>query len=501
MTDPKSTTVIVIGAGIAGLSTGVYAQLNGYKSRIYEMGTQPGGLMTAWKRKGYIIDGCIHWLTGSSPRSSFYKNWEEIGLIQDRQIFDPEVFIRVEGEHGEILNLYTDFDRLEKHLLELAPEDADLIREFIAAGRFICPLVVLRADTGKKGIARLFDAIKFLPKLLNILLFFRRWGRITMRQFGARFTNPFLRETFSKFFMEDISAIALLYTLAGLHEKTCGYPIGGSMPMAVAVEKRYLDLGGAIHYKSRVHKILVENDRAVGVQLEDGRQERADYVISAADGHATIFDMLEGRYVDKKIRKIYRQYRPFPPILLVGLGVQRTFPDMPGATGGTVIKLDKPIIVAGEQKHELECMIYNFDSSLSPDGKTVLTVMIETRYEYWKELGKDQARYEAEKEVIVDEVISCLDKRFPGFATQVEMVDVATPNTFERYTGNWQASFEGWLPTPDVMSKAIPKTLPGLHNFYMAGQWVQPGGGLPCGITTGRDVVSRMCKQDGIKFQ
>jgi phytoene dehydrogenase-like protein len=80
------------------------------------------------------------------------------------------------------------------------------------------------------------------------------------------------------------------------------------------------------------------------------------------------------------------------------------------------------------------------------------------------------------------------------------MVDVASPVTFERYTGNWQGSFEGFLPTPTSMMASIPKTLPGLSNFYMAGQWVQAGGGLPAGLITGQDVIGRICKADGKKF-
>ena len=53
-------SIIIIGAGIAGLSAGCYGQMNGYRTQIFEMGTKPGGLCTSWKRKGYTIDGCIH---------------------------------------------------------------------------------------------------------------------------------------------------------------------------------------------------------------------------------------------------------------------------------------------------------------------------------------------------------------------------------------------------------------------------------------------------------
>ncbi len=98
-------------------------------------------------------------------------------------------------------------------------------------------------------------------------------------------------------------------------------------------------------------------------------------------------------------------------------------------------------------------------------------------------------------------MVRTLDGRFPGLAEQVEMVDVATPATWERYTGNWRASFEGWLPTPANITADRRKTLPGLDGFFMAGQWVAPGGGLPAGVITGRQVVQLMCHKDRRRFR
>ena len=81
------------------------------------------------------------------------------------------------------------------------------------------------------------------------------------------------------------------------------------------------------------------------------------------------------------------------------------------------------------------------------------------------------------------------------------MVYVATPVTWNRYTGNWRGSFEGWLPTPRTMSLRMRKTLPGLYGFYMAGQWVQPGGGLPPAVMSARHVVQMICKEDSRRFK
>jgi len=76
--------------------------------------------------------------------------------------------------------------------------------------------------------------------------------------------------------------------------------------------------------------------------------------------------------------------------------------------------------------------------------------------------------------------------------------------TFERFTGNWQGSFEGWLITPqnsDTMMKPMSQTLPGLQNFYMCGQWVEPGGGRPTGVMSARRLLKALCKEEGKKFQ
>lgn len=500
MSQEKSKSVIIIGAGIAGLAAGIFAQKNGYSSQVFEMHTSPGGLMTAWKRKGYTIDGCIHWLTGSGPKSNYYPLWRELGILQkDTRMVNPEIFSVYESGDGTKVNWYCDIDRFERHFIEIGPQDSKIIHAMCNTAR---KLVGYNPPIGGSGNAFqiLFGNLKSIPMFISLLPAFQRWGKMNLGDFSKQFKTPALRELYGEMWMEDMSAVALIFIMAYLHDQIAGYPIGGSIPMAEGQEKRYLELGGQVHYNSRVEKILVEENRAVGIRLVDGSEFRADYVISGADGHATIFEMLDGRYVDDKIQKIYDNYKLFPPILMVGLGVNRTFADVPAAHGGISLTLAEPITIGKDKIKHLDCMIYNFDPTLAPEGKTVMTVTTTTDYAYWKELSGEPEKYKAEKDRIGIEVIKRMDTRFPGLAGQVEMADVATPMTFERYTGNWQGSFEGFLPTPASMSASIPKVLPGLENFYMVGQWVQAGGGLPSGLMTAQEVVIKMCKKDGKKF-
>lgn len=493
-------SIIIIGAGIAGLSAGCYGQMNGYRTQILELHDKPGGLCTSWKRKGYTFDGCFHWLVGSGPDSSLHRIWEELGTVQGRRMVNHEEFMRVEGAGGKTFIVHTDIDRLEQHMKELSPADVGVIEEFTDAvrlfTRFDPPLDKPRELYG------LFDGLKMGFKMLPFMKAFGEYGKTSIQDFATRFSDPFLREAFSLVFdLPDFPMVTVLMTLAYMHNRNAGYPTGGSLEFSRAIERRYRDLGGEMRYKSRVARVLVENDCAVGVRLTDGTEHRADIVISAADGHATIFDMLVGKYISDEICGYYDELPIFQPIIQVSLGVARDFSNDPHMI---TYLLEEPITIAGEAHKRLGVKHYYFDPTLAPSEKSVVMVTFPSNYEYWKGLYKDRERYEAEKQQIAIAAIAQLEKRFSGITGQVEVVDVATPVTYERYTGNWQGSMEGWLITTKtmgmVMGKGMSKTLPGLDSFYMVGQWVEPGGGVPPAAMSGRNVIQIICKRDKRPF-
>jgi phytoene dehydrogenase-like protein len=495
-------TILIIGAGFAGLAAGIYAQMNGYQTQIFEMHTLPGGLCTAWKRKGYTIDGCIHWLVGSSPESPMHRYWEEVGIVQGRTFVDAPEYARYEGADGRTVILYADIDRLEAHLLALSPQDAAPIRDFIAGIR-LCLAFESPAEDDPLG-QKLRKGLKMAWLVATKGRAMQRWLTKAAADFAERFQDPLLRAVMREMWFPDFSMFFMLFTFAYLHDRNAGYPIGGSMPMSLAMAKRYVELGGVIHYGQRVEKVIVEDDRAVGIRLADGSERRASRVISAADGHATIFQMLEGRYVDDTIRARYETWPVFPPLLLVGVGVARTFDDVPLTVSGISFPLREPVRIGHTVRERLEARVLNQDPTMAPPDKTTLVVMLNDDYAYWRALANDREAYEAEKARVADAVVAALDQRWPGLAAQVEMVDVATPLTFERYTGNWQGSFEGWMLTPQNAStvmKPLAQTLPGLRRFTMCGQWVEPGGGLPTSVLSGRRLVRALCKEDGRPFE
>ncbi len=498
----KDNSIIIIGAGFAGLAAGIYAQMNGYSTRIYELHDKPGGLCTSWKRKGYTIDCCIHWLVGSSPESSMNEYWQEVGVAQERKFINMDEYMHFETPDGRVLTFYSDVDRLEKQLIEFSPQDAETIREFTDGVRMCLAFDMPSKQTPL--VTRIGKKIRMVTSFIINGKKMQKWMKTTCGEYANRIRDPFLKKAFEEMWMPEFSIFFMLFTFAYLHKKNADYPLGGSLPMSKAMEERYKALGGTVHYKERVAKILTAGDKAVGVKLEDGTGQMCSRVISAADGYTTIFKMLDGKYTDEKIRKAYDSWPLFPSLIFVGLGVNRTFEDVPLSVSGFSFALKEPAEICGSVIDRLWVHLYNHDSSMAPAGKTALTLMLNTDYEYWKKLAEDKAAYLKKKEETALKLIELLEQRFPGISSQVEMTDVATPMTFERYTGNWKGSFEGWLITPEnsnVLMKPMSQKLPGLNSMYMCGQWVEPGGGLPTGVMSGRRLIKAVCKEDGKKFR
>jgi len=484
-----SKSLIIIGGGIAGLSAGCYAQMNGFNSEIYEMNSIAGGLCTAWQREGFTFDLCIQWLVGSSPKSKMHALWEELSLVQNKQFVNYTYFKHDLDECGNRFISYTDPDALREHMLSFSKEDEKLI------------------NTITKDIKKLMNMeipidfdIRALITMLPVLRVFRKYS-MPVSELAAQFKNPVLSNLFRcAFDWHDQAAIFLLLNLALMRSGNAGYPIGGSRPLAQSIEERYLALGGTISNNAKVEKILVENNTAVGVRLADGTEKRGDIVLSAADGHTTIFKWLEGNYINDTIRGFYDTLEPYPPIVYVSLGINGDYSDEPRILS---FPLKTSIEIGGEEIQRLWLRNHSIDKTLAPEGKTVFSLIIPTSYDYWARLRDKTGAYLAEKKRIEGVVINAISEVYPDIKSKVEVADTTTPLTLVRNYGNWRGSYAGWQFTKKSMFLAnrMPITLPGLSNFYMAGHWVVPGGGLTSAAITARAAIKRMCKNEKMRFE
>ena len=484
----SNKSIIIIGAGIGGLSAGCYAQMNGFNTEIFEMHNLPGGQCTAWKRSGFTFDGCIHHLAGCKPGALLYGMWEELGALPTRKTIFPDDMCQVEDETGKRFTVYIDLERLQQHMLELAPEDTEPIKGYIKACRSFIDLDFLDIPL----LTRAAFTKRFF-KMMTVM----KW-QVPMSKYAQKFQNPYLRKVFPtiQYDWTETPTFVHLNMIGNCYSKNYGVPAGGSLEFSRAIEQRYVKLGGTMHYNSKVDKIIVENDKAVGVHLIDGTEHREDIVISDSFCYSTVFNLLEGKYLDDKVKAQYAKPKDEVEMgIHVSLGLSRDLSKEPRAL---VLFLEKPLKIADEERTKLDLELFGYDSSLAPAGKSVLKVLLKTKYSYWKELHKDPHRYAAEKQQLASTVLQKLEKRFPGIQSQVESLDVATPMTTERYTGvgpqfdvNW-----GLFGTLSFI-RSKPKMLPGLNSFFMVGG----AAGLPGCAAQGRNAISAICKQQGKPFK
>jgi phytoene dehydrogenase-like protein len=208
---------------------------------------------------------------------------------------------------------------------------------------------------------------------------------------------------------------------------------------------------------------------------------------------------LDGKYADKRIRKMYDGHLATHSMMQISLGVRR---DMSTEPHWVTHLLDDPVLVAGEPRNEIGIKHYCFDKTLAPEGKSVIEIIVRSNYAYWQRIYERRI-YDTEQTQVSGIMVDHLERWYPGIKEDIEFVDEATPLSYERYTGNWLGSTCGWLMTKETMPmliKGIPKTLPRLGNFHMAGQWVEPGGSVPLAAASGKSVVQLICTQDKKKF-
>jgi phytoene dehydrogenase-like protein len=387
-------------------------------------------------------------------------------------------------------------NRWEEYLCKLAPEDTKSIKKMCGEMK---KSSVLQPYSNPPGLRKLGQTISSMLTMMPIMPLFMKYGRKSCDEYFKElgFKNKFLKDCLSNMYgFHDFSALAFIMILAWFNQKNAGYLKGGSLPLAKRMTDRFLDLGGKLTKGARVEKIIVVDNVAKGLILSDGTKIKADYVVSAADGYSTIFNMLEGKYLNEKISNAYKNWKLFPPLVQVSFGINKKI-ESEGPSEMWIVK-DQSI---GRTKLDngYSFMNYSFDNTMAPEGKSVIVMRFDSQWELWKDIAR--ADYQKEKEKIEEDARKLLEKRYPGISSFIEVCDVATPVTDVKYTGVWKGSYEGFMPSSKNLMDSLNPVLPGLNNFFMAGQWLSPGGGLPPAAQTGRWAIQLICKQERTHFK
>jgi phytoene dehydrogenase-like protein len=494
--------VLIVGCGISGMSAGVYARRCGFDTEILEMGSAPGGFQTSWRRKGYLFEGGMHWLTGSSEKVPMHRIWKETGALRGNNpvhIKDP--FIAWMGEGGPVC-LYRDTARLREHLLSVSPDDSAAIETLVDDINTMKNVSMPVSDlNGVRVAERLNQRTSFtaaLPKVLGRVL---ALNKMKAGDYVSRFRHPGIREILAHVVNQpDFTATSPLFTLGCLAAGDGGYAEGGSMRMSQNMESEFRSLGGKISYGTKALRVLVKNGIAHGVEAVDVKKPgepfaiEADAVVVTIDTRMAMDTMFEEPLPDAWLQELRKGAHPLN-CSFVGLGVAADLSELPETF---LLPLKNPYRHGNLEHNSIAYNHYSPFKGYAPKGGTSLTsLIVGDSYDEWAE-AKANGTYMEKKEELARFAIRHLEECLPQTRGKVDVWDVATPLTYERYCGSYRGS---WMTVTMPGDRAsFPQKPETVEHAYFAGQRIIPPGGLPIAAYTGRRAIQYICRDFDADF-
>lgn len=493
--------LVIIGGGIAGLSAGIFGQKNGFETVILEKHHTLGGQCTGWNRQGYHIDGCIHWLLGTKKHTSLWELWNTVGALDQVEIYHPESFMAVEHQ-GRTVNFYRDIERLRTSWIEISPEDKSTIEEFC---NDIKRIQDFNIPTGKPmDMMNIFEKIKALTSMKDAAMIMKKYGKINFHEFSNRFKHPALKMAIYSFMPEgDYSVSSIIFALGTFTGGQSSIPLGGSKKLAQRMVEKYISLGGTVEASCEVEELIIKGDHVEKLICKNKKIFEGDFFIAACDAHTLYENLLKGKYPDTEYQKRFDNpdIYPLASNIYVGIGYEGIMDDTPRSLKFPVNNIE--IRQNNRPIDHLQMTHYSYEEDFAPEGHTVITFAI-NQYEEdlskWEKLVENQEEYIKEKNRIGKELIRAMEDRFPHMKGKLKLLDVASPQTYKNYCNAYRGAFMGFWPTIKGKNLQHSGEIKGLKNILLSGQWLEPPGGLPTAVITGKQTIMRLCHKEKKSF-
>lgn len=481
---------IIIGSGLGGLACGVAFARKGYKALVVEHHDRPGGYATAFTRPGgFLFDVSLH-STSVGSRGNLYNiipGFPEITEVEF--VLHPSLYRTIYPSH-DLRVPQRDVPAYVKVLTEVFPAEPTGIKGIVE------DMQGLLQDIGRySGSASPPDKSRFAQDFPYLS---KAYGKTWGQMLDARIADPKLKAILSNnwgyYGLPPSRLSSFYYALPTIGYLSGGgfYPRGSSQKISRALAKYIEDHGGRVVLKTRAEQIIIRNHAAVGVRTAKGEEFTARAVVSNASAYSTFRAMMnEADYLAEYLARLDRLSVSLSSFQ-VFLGLKKDLIRKLGISDSEVFyhpgydpeEEYQAAVNADVQKSGCTLMLYdNIYPEYSPGNKNTINILALQGYDHWKRFEEDywkgnKRAYRVEKERMARILIRQAEETLlPGLAGAIEVMEIATPLTNVRYTGNHRGAIYGWDQTVDNSGPArLPHGTP-IRNLYLAGAWTSPGHG------------------------
>jgi phytoene dehydrogenase-like protein len=493
---PMSThwDTIVIGAGIGGLSAAAKLVKAGLRVLVLEKSHHPGGTAYVYTRKGFTFPmGPLGFSTPRLVRDAL------LALDQGPDLEFHPVSYRIRA-FGLDIPISLPFNRIQSEVGHRFPAERQSIRQFFDdMGKILAALRSPNSEVSRSTLAKAEATPAY--EYLNGRIHDWRLQRI-LGSLGTR---------------EPYTGLSLLAAMWGLMSREgIWYPKGGMRAFcdrlvdAISNASMGSQGVGKIRLGTEVKRIRIRGGRALGVTLADGTQIDGAAVISNGDYKTTFIRLIDPRIMSEKWRGLLKRAKQTNSVLQVCLGIDTSRVDLSAFSEASRLIFRQSLgEAAGEERvdwlaekvnpetlaaQELEVSLWSReDSTLAPPGGAVIVMRTEADYahfsKYRPRYGRRSLGYRSYKTELSRALVRQGARLIPGLKEAIQILDVATPLTFEERGGRTEGAVAGWSwDFKDNPNQPVELVRTPIKGLYMAGYQAFSAlfmGGVPTAMLSG----------------
>jgi len=465
--------VIVIGAGLGGLTAGAKLAKEGKKVLLLEQHDRPGGCATTFRRKDFTLEVGLHEMDGLQPGDLKTRLFNDLGLFEKVEFLEVPEFYRFINDRYDIV-IPHDPEAAKAVLRDSFPQEHDGIDSYFYHVLNAKKIISIHREHPEKSVGEFLDGIISDDNLKLALL-----GNLG-------------------YFHDDPYSLSMFYYLAAqgsYYSGRANFIKGGSQMLSNALAGIIEQNGGSVKLKTLAIKIDYNGKNPVGVTYKDARgkerglysEEASDIVVNASIPYLanTLLSGSDG----KKLASQILNNRIGASLLTVYYGFNKSLKDVGNRHYSTFVfhpSVKSQSDILNNNHSEFNTRSFAFvdysqvDSALAPPGKSVGAACCIDYPSDWESLSPEE--YNRMKADVADTITERCEQFIPGFRDAVEYVEVATSLTVKRFTLNPEGAVYGFAQNqgkPTGYLDALPS------DIHIASAWGKFGGGFSGAIFSG----------------